>query len=121
MAPAAGCATGDQEGPEAADGNRAAAAQAVADAGEEGVQGERGGTLGVAGASGEDGDEVGAVHDDAVMTRATASSNTDGGKGFSMTGAPESSRKAQASGLAVSPVMNTKRRASAGVWASTRL
>jgi hypothetical protein len=114
VATAAGGATGDDERAEAADRHAAAVAKALADAAQESAEGALGGGTRAASAARQQGHEVGAIQGsgavgDAAITRATASSNTDGPKGFSMTGTPEFSRNAHDSGLAVSPVMNTKR------------
>src|SRR5262249_31910994 len=116
------CPAGDDERPEPADRDRSAVAEAVADTLQEGAQRAGGVALGTGGGARKNLDQVGLGPDGRAdaggvppdITLATASSNTAGGNGFSITGTCESSRNAHESALAVSPVMNTNRRASSG-------
>src|SRR6185503_10910198 len=111
-----------QEGSEAADGHLAASLERIEDPVEESVERLLSGDLGAAGGLRHRADQVRLDHEPLLLrersgrshalTRSTAWSRTCRVNGFERTGARMDSRTRHTSSLAVSPVMNTKRRAS---------
>src|SRR5262245_9125007 len=125
-------APADHEGPEAADGDAAAAAQRLEHAAHERLERLLRGDLRSAGGLRHRGDELGLGHAPIYpmrwrevktvraqrLKRSTAASRSSALNGFSSTAMCEDCRNAHAPGLAVSPVMNRKRPASAGCAAT---
>src|SRR5262245_43339033 len=125
-------AAADHEGPEAANGDAAAAAQRIEHAAHEGLERLLRGDLRSAGGLRHRGDEIGLGHALIYpmrwrevktaraqrLRRSMAASRSSALKGFSSTAMRADWRNVHAPGLAVSPVMKRKRPASAGCAAT---